>query len=438
MSKPVVKTLPNGLRIVHERPANHSQITNLQLFCHVGSIHEPWFLNGAAHFIEHMCFKGSSQFPSYNDVSKPFSQSASYFNAETTKQYTQYKINCAEDHVAEFLTILGDIVLRSKFDKAEYKKERNVVREETLLKSPPKSYIEDLVFAGTDYGRCIDLDIYHLEHSLPYDPVVEFYHNYYVPQNMVLSILSPISTNTLLKYLAKTAFAKQMSVPPQLNGTPSYDVPEKKEQYKIRPNGLKTTSVEIGFRVCDQFDDDDIYTLNVLKHILGCSASSRLFIELREKRGLTYTSSANMQFYEIGGIFYVFAICDTKRFIHDGKLPGLFPTLCDVLEKLIKHGVTESEIRWAKQRIHDTFQNEQLVGEDKCAYNGVRLMLHNETDILTTEEMYEKCYKSIDKKRVNDIIKKYFSMDKAYLSVYGGNLPPDTKILKYLYPKTKP
>lgn len=435
----MVKTFPNGLRVVYECPSIPTPITNLQVFCHVGSIHEPHDLRGAAHFIEHMCFKGSRRFPSYTDINIPFSQTSSFFNAATTKQYTHYKVNCLETNIAEFLTILGEMLLRSKFDREEYKKELNVVREEVVMKTP-NSFIEPLVFAGTNYGEWIDHASYHKKGALPYDKVVAFYHAHYVPQNMVLSIVSSIPFESFLRHLAKTTFVEHPRIPctisPILNLAPNCSLQSDcpKPNYAIKATTDNITHVEIGFAVCDQFNDADTYTLNLLRHIVGCSMSSRLFVELREKRGLTYRSEATMTLYEIGGVFCINTVTDSHRLIRDGTSPGVLPVLINMVKQLIEHGVTDSEIKWAKQRIRESFKMEQLLGEDKCAYNGVRLMLHNESDIAIAEEMYDLCYKSIDKKRVNEVIQKYFALDRVYLSVFGGKLPAKKEIIKLLVP----
>lgn len=435
--KPLVKTYPNGLRAIYESPSKSTTITNIQVFCHVGSIHEPPELRGAAHFIEHMCFKGSRRFPSYGAVNLPFSQTASHFNAETTKQYTHYKVKCAEDHVAEFLTILGDALLHSKFDREEYKRELNVVREEVMMKTP-NSFIESLIFAGTNYGEWADHKSYHKKGCLPYDKVVEFYHRHYIPQNMVLSIVSSIPAETIFRVLAtKTAFGAvtrpSNQISPLLNLVPNCPSKSGRTFHAIHSSAGDVTRVEIGFAVCDQFNDADTYALNLLRHIIGCSMSSRLFIELREKRGLTYRSGAEMILYELGGVFAISAITDSKRLIRDGKSAGVLPVLFDMLKHLVEHGVTESEMKWAKHRIRESFQMEQLIGEDKCGYNGIRVMLHNESiDILTTAKMYEECYKSIDKKQVNAVIQKYFDLNRVYLSVVGGKLPAKSEIIQFL------
>jgi predicted Zn-dependent peptidase len=149
---------------------------------------------------------------------------------------------------------------------------------------------------------------------------------------------------------------------------------------------------------------------------------------LREKRGLTYHSNATITFYEIGGVFVIQAITNPDRLMRDGKSDGVLPVLFDMLTHLIDVGVSDAEVKWAKQRMRESFELEQLIGEERCGYNGIRVLLHNEMDIITVDKMYNKYYKPIDKKRINSIIKKYFSLDSVYLFLYGKKLPTTSAI----------
>jgi predicted Zn-dependent peptidase len=409
----------------------------------VGSINESAEIRGVSHFVEHMCFKGSRHFSNWTDVNMPFSQSGAYFNASTTKQYTCYTIDCLNGYVHDFLTILGDMMLHSKFDKREYKKELNVVKEETKMRKPD-SFVEYLALNGTVYEHWVDHEEYHKPGCLPYDAVVDYYHQYYVPQNIVISIVSSLTFNTIVRFLQKTSFSerqlRKIHTPPVLNvniGSSLSCNPD----FIFIPNGGSTTRIEIGVRVCDQNNTEDANRLNVLRHILSATMSSRLFVELREKRGLTYRSGSYMNLYEMAGVFIIYAITDTERLIHDngnttnknaGKNRGVLPVLFSILDDLIKQGVTEQELKMAKQNIRDTLKMEQIASGDKASYNGIRVMLHNDTNILPNSDIYEKHYKHITKTDINAVIRTYFAPKLYYLSLNGGKLPKPDKIIEFL------
>ena len=456
---PQIHTFPNGLRLVYEQHPKNMPQTHIRAFCHVGSINEPDNIRGASHFIEHMCFKGSQSFPSWSAVNEPFSRSGAIFNAVTTKQYTCFVVDCLDHYTHPFLKILGDMMLRSKFDKKEYKLELNVVREEMKMRKP-KSFIENLAFSGSAYANWVDHDSYHKPGCLPYKDVMDYYHQYYVPQNIVLSVVSSISFDSIIRHISGTAFTEQIprlsTVAPIMNHTlgaldghysdcrgvkcrqsannlkSSEDYCESNFIFKSSPGD--TAEVGIGVRVCDQFKTDEFHALNVLRHIISNSMSSRLFVELREKRGLTYRSGAYMTLYETAGIFVLYAISDVDRLIHDGRSshPGVIPVMFSILEDLIKNGVKDPELKMAKQHIKDALKMDSIAGGDKSAYNGIRVMLHNETDILSNKDVFDKCYKKITRGEVNEVIKKYFASQKYYFSVIGGKLPPPSVLTKFL------
>jgi len=141
-----------------------------------------------------------------------------------------------------------------------------------------------------------------------------------------------------------------------------------------------------------------------------------------------------MTLYETAGIFVLYSISSTDHIIHDGRSshPGVIPVMFDILDDLIKNGVKESEMKMAKQHIKDSLKMDSIAGGDKSAYNGIRVMLHNETDILPNKDVFDKCYKKITRSEVNEVIKKYFASRKYYFTVIGGKLPNTATLTKFL------
>lgn len=433
---PKIHAFSNGFRLVYEPYPSNIPLTHIRAFCHVGSIHEPDNIRGASHFIEHMCFKGSRTFPSWSAVNDPFSHSGAKFNATTTKQYTCFTVDCLNSHVHQFLRILGDMMLHSKFNREEYKLELNVVREEMKMRKP-NSFIERMAFSGSAYENWVDHQSFHNPECLPYNAILDYYHQYYVPQNIVLSIVSSVPFDSIIRHVSGTSFTAQLQRPkvlPIMNNYLGILENSCESNYTFQPSDTETSNIEIGVRVCDQFNNSDFYSLNVLRNIISASMSSRLFVELREKRGLTYRSGSYMNLYETAGVFVLYAISDSKRLIKDGKSshPGTITVMFDILDDLIRNGVKDAEIKNAKKNIKETLKMGEIDGGDKSAYNGVRVMLHNDSEIIPNSEIYEKCYKKITKKNVNDMINKYFSSKRYYFSVVGGNLPKVSALTDFL------
>jgi predicted Zn-dependent peptidase len=307
----------------------------------------------------------------------------------------------------------------------------------------PDSFIEKLAFSGSAYANWVDHDSYHKPGCLRYADVVDFYHQYYVPQNIVISVVSSISFDAVVRHISTTPFAEALPrstmTLPIMNSTLGALDSHCESNYMLHSNSGETARIEIAVRVCDQFKNDEFYALNTLRHIVSNSMSSRLFVELREKRGLTYRSGAYMTLYETAGIFVLYAISDITRLVKDGKTsnPGVIPVMFDILDDLIKNGVNETELKRAKNNIKDSLKMSVIAGGDKSAYNGIRVMLHNDTEILPNSEIYDKCYKKLSKSHINAIIQKYFSSRNYYFSVIGGKLPKSDVLVHFLSPLDK-
>jgi predicted Zn-dependent peptidase len=194
--------------------------------------------------------------------------------------------------------------------------------------------------------------------------------------------------------------------------------------------------VEIGINVCNQFNDFDYYCLHILQQVIYGGKPSRLFSELREKHGLTYRSGSYINLYETCGIFVLYAISDSGSLMYSPtKHKGVVPVMFDILEDIVKNGITDSEFKLAKQFIKESLKMQSIASGEKSVYNGLRLMLHNDTSIMTNANMYDKCYKHITKHDIHKIIEKYFAGRKYFMSISGDNLPKQSKFAGFLLPQ---
>jgi predicted Zn-dependent peptidase len=218
-------TFPNGFRVIHETPENHTNITHVNVFCRVGSIFEDAHLRGVSHFIEHMCFKGTVHLPTARDIIIEYDSIGAYFNAYTDKQLTCYVAKFNQLYTHHCISILGDILLNSKFDKKEYEKEMHVVIEENKrnsinIQDDLYDLIENVMFKGSAYEHPVDTMKYHSKVNVwKYEDVIDFYHKYYVPENMIFSIVTTIPFSTILRYLKTTYFVKVRNIHKQIDPT---------------------------------------------------------------------------------------------------------------------------------------------------------------------------------------------------------------------------
>ena len=322
-------TFPNGFRVIYEESKYPTEITHVDVFCRAGSAFEPETLRGVSHFIEHMCFKGTKRRPTTRDIFEVYENIGAYFNAYTEKQFTCYVASFVNTHMKQCICTLGDMMLRSKFDKPAYKKELNVVIEENVRNLTDYSHIakdinESLIYKGTSYAYPIDSMKYHkIVDSWDYKDVIEFYHKYYVPENMMLSVVSSAPFSTILNIIKKCEFVKYDSrkthkTLPIMNTQPNTAlIPQHATRIELLPiPDIKTAYIAIGFRTCSRFSEDQ-YPLELLRILMGGKFTSRLTMLLREKNGLTYTSNVSTTYYEHSGDMTIFSITDSENIMHN-------------------------------------------------------------------------------------------------------------------------
>jgi predicted Zn-dependent peptidase len=429
-------TFPNGFRVIYEKPRNSILVSDIQVFCKVGSAMETADTRGVSHFIEHMVFKGTKKMPLSKDISKTYDEIGAYFNATTNKSYTNYIVKCEDVYVKNCILVLGDMLMNSVFNKTEFEKEKKVVVEETILREDSGSIrIENMydasVYRGSSYENPIDTFVYHKPGSFDYDKVIDFYKMFYRPSNMAISIVSHVPFKKFIEILTHSDFTQELSSYPVFhcpNPVISYD-PQTEPQYIIeRRKGLNTMHLVIGFRTCSQYSPDK-YALNILSNILGGFMNARLFSTLRAANGLTYSSYADTSYYSILGDFSISAETDpAKLFVNKGTGKGIgkgvLPLLVDIIVDLQKHGVTIKELCIAKSNLKGSMTISEESNSNACFHNGSKLILYDDgTPITSYHDRYIRFYKDITQKNINDVIKKYFIKSNMTLCILGEHIP---------------
>lgn len=436
------KIYKNGFRLVHDNTNKHSNIASIQVFCDVGSIHEPEDSRGAAHFIEHMCFKGTDSLKTSADINKIFvDQTGSILNAFTDRRYTCYYITTSKDNLPLCIDTVADMVLNSKFDKKEYLKEKDVVKEEAVKDDDDCELLaftnaDQQIYAGSPYANSVDELKYHVgKHALQYNKIVDIYKKYYIPSNMILSISCAHSFDKICKIVEKTDFVKastriEPSGSRMLNPT-LFSEPQSDIVFKVERRTTSPTHLCIGFRTCP-LSSPDKYAVKLLKTILGDGdkMNNRMFTILREENGLTYSSYAYTDFFEHMGDIKMYAECDSSKFLKNGSKPGVFPLLIRLIRDLIENGVTEEEVKTAKTFIEATQKMKSEDAEVIAKYNGKKELFGN-LDAPTYKDKFRELIKPITRGQINECIRKYFVKHGMVISVVAAN-PPSEKTLRKL------
>lgn len=159
-------TFANGFKLVYQNSDQTIPLTNIAVFCNVGSAYEVDGIRGASHFVEHMCFKGTHAINAQKLLMQ-YNQIGAYFNAYTEKRYTVYIINCDNTHASTCLNNLANMLLHSAFSKKEFAKEQHVVVEENIRvqddnQAVLETALEKWYFSGSSYENPIEIGRAHV------------------------------------------------------------------------------------------------------------------------------------------------------------------------------------------------------------------------------------------------------------------------------------
>jgi len=435
---PKTHLFKNGLRLVYETPLSNLNITYIYTMCRFGSMDETPTTRGAAHFIEHMCFKGTPKYPTAYDLMTNYDDIGAYFNATTHKELTNYTVKCNDLYVNMCLKMVGEMVFASKFSKTECEKELKVVVEENLknttdYESMVYDNMEAMVYDNTTLAYPVD-DISFHKKPLDFDEIIRMYRTYYVPQNTVISIVSNVDYSSIIRMVEKNLgkFRGIQNAPcrPIMISAPRHKI------YIKQISDIDTSYLMIAFRVIDS-DEDTRHTMTFLAEMMGGRLSSPLYMNLREKNGLTYTSDTGFgYFYGMGGYFYLFAISDSSRLIYNSQSqsqsdrrsrPGVIPICMKLVQEYVKRGVENEEIERTKKYMRENLYMRQEQSGSQTYHNGVELLLGGviggRGSIASVKTDFERNYKNMTKERLEMAIEKYFNRNGMFVSLVGGKLP---------------
>lgn len=440
---PKFQTLPNGLRIVYERSPSVLPITSIQAFVHLGSANEVDGIRGVSHIIEHMVFKGTKRRPEPMQISQIFDETGAYMNAYTEKQFTCYVIKCQNHATKEAINTLSDMLFHSIMKHGEYIKEYDVVIEEAKKSRDDISNevfdgISAMLYKGSSYENAIDDLSYHPKnHRILYEDAVNIYKSYYLPQNIVLSVVSSLPYSDIVKYIKHSYFSKALDEPqiahPAIREPILYLEPIKdSKQYAFQKTkqAYETTNIAVGFRVCNMHCRDK-YVLNLLKFVLVGPISSRFFHILRDENGLTYRTEVNINYYEHAGDFTIFTQVDNTKLMQNNTIhgPGLIPLLFKILRNLREKGISSEELEIAKGYMRGILTRNLEDNNNLADHNGLTV-LFSYSDLYSYRRKYDLCYKKISRERINSVIRKYFRQDNMCVYICGNKLPVENVLMR--------
>ena len=302
MSDIVKMNLDNGVRILVE-PVTHVKSAAVGLWCKTGSRHERDNEAGITHLIEHMLFKGT-QTRTARQIAEEIEGRGGSLNAFTDKEMTCYYCRVLASEVEHGIDVLTDMMLHSLIDPEELKREESVVIEEIRRsEDEPGDHVHDLHLEARWGHHPLGRPVIGTRESVAgfkRDDLKTYMDRRYVGSNVLLAVAGNVDPDTIKKsaevHLGKIPAAHGEEEVPRPAGKPGRNMVTK---------DVEQVHFCIGTDGCSVYDKD-LYTLIVLDGALGGSMSSRLFQEIREKRGLAYAVGSYMLTYSAGGVYTVY------------------------------------------------------------------------------------------------------------------------------------
>lgn len=422
MSKPVEETLQNGLTIYTDSISSHHSVS-IKLWVKSGSAYEVESNNGIAHFLEHMAFKGTKNRTAHQ-IAQEFDDLGGYFNACTGREYTIYYVKVLNDFAEKALEILSDIFLNSVFAEEELEREKLVILEEiSQTEDDPGDIIFDrffeAIYPNQSFGRPI-LGTRENVKSFDASTLRTFVDEHYFSENTMLIASGGISHEKIKSYAEKYLLDLKCCVGKIPLEIPNYHCADIRQSKK-----LEQTHVIFGFpSIPNHKEIRDVYTAKILSIILGGSMSSKLFQEVREKRGLAYNITSFNSISENTGIFGIYSSTDPKN------LSELTKVIFDEINNL-KSTIVDDEIKRAKQQIKSAVLMKMEANEERCSYIGSCMQYYNR--YIEDDEIINV----VDMITINDIksvIDRIFLEKKLSVTVLGehSGLPEYNELIKNL------
>lgn len=371
LNTPVIQTLPNGLTIVAEQMP--IEAVNLSIWLNVGSVVESDDINGMAHFLEHMVFKGTPKIRC-GEFERLIEERGAVTNAATSQDYTHYYITSAPKDFTDLAPLQIDVVMNPLIEDDAFERERPVILEEIRRSDDNprrRTFYRSMeaAFERLPYRRPVLGPTEVIEQLRP-QQMRDFHHGWYQPTSMTAVAVGNLPVEQLIETIAtgfeqaeshrrqrnstERPFASAAQTAPQLL-THLPEAPfETIRRFDYVDETLQQARLVMCWRVPGMADLDETYALDVISAVLGRGRTARLIRDLREDRGLVTSISASNMTYGLQGTFYISAQLPIEN------LPIVEQAIADHLRQLQTEPITEAEIN----RIRTQVANRYIFGNE--------------------------------------------------------------------------
>ena len=401
-------TLDNGLRII-SNSMPHTRSAAIAVFIGTGSRYERDDAAGVSHFIEHLCFKGTERRPTPQMISETVEGTGGVLNGSTDQEITTLWAKVARPHLSETMDLLVDMLRNSRFDPEDVEKERQVILEElSMVKDSPQQWadvlIDQLVWPEHPLGRDIGGTRESVS-NLTRQEIRDYQESQHTPGNTLVTVAGNVEHGEIVDALSQTLSDWKPNTPkswiPVADGQvePRLEIEYRKTEQVHLCVALRGLSVR----------DPDRHALNLLNIILGEGMSSRLFIELRENKGLAYSVYSYTTHFQDSGSLVVYAGVDpahTKE-----AVTGVVHEL-----QRLKNDVTEGELRKAKELVKGRLLLRMEDTRSVASWAGGQELLTGK--LHTVDEVVEQM-EAVTLEDLNRVATRLLITEKLNLAVVG-------------------
>ena len=404
-----VTPLPSGLPVL-TAPSDGTASATVMVFAGAGSRYEQESERGISHFLEHMFFKGGDRYRNTKEVSMAIDAVGGEFNAFTGKEYAGYYVKVAAEHLDLGCDVLGDMLCNATFPQEEIEKERGVIIEEDRMYQDTPMYragwdFEELLFGDHPLGWDT-IGTHAVINSVQQADFQTHKDHLYTPDNLVIAYAGKLSEEQALslseQYFSGIQGKKDREFPPLVTyGSEKVFLRTKKTEQSHLVIGVPGVSSQ----------DEKHFVHKLLSIILGGNMSSRMFLNIREAKGMCYYIDTDTDAYLDAGAL------STRAGIDQSRLEEAIKLIIAEYDKVVDGGVTEEEVERSKSylkgkivlSLEDTEELAHFYGKQKLLYPTVR-----------TVDDYMKEIDAVGKEDIDQLAKDLFDHENLRLSVIGS------------------
>lgn len=402
--------LPNGVRVILV-PMKDNPTVTFGMYACTGSLYESKEQAGISHFLEHICFKGTTKRPNPRSISLELDSIGARYNAYTWLEKTCFWAKAGAEHFEKIADVVSDIYLNSVFPEDEIKKEKGVVLGEIdMYNDDPKSKVDDLLmenmYKGTPAERPT-IGFKNTVSAITREDILKYRDNQYKAENTVIGIAGGLPEKKMLEIAQKIgAKVKEGKWSPQKE---TKDKKQTVPEMTIFTKDTDQAHIIVAFRSFDRFDKD-VYIANGIANILQSGMSSRLFTRLREQMGSGYyVSAGNFPFNDFG-VFSISTGTTPERVVE------IVRAILEEVARIKNEPVKKDELEKVREIVRAGMKMGLESSDDVMEFFANQEVSRKE---IKTPEEYDKIISKITADDIMRVAKRIFTDERMNLAVVG-------------------